>query len=644
MVVIPKDLSTETKFQNGQYGLRSLLYRNEFELVFLGVDLFKGCPILIKTLNPQLRHRPDFSHLHLHFKTIAQHLYHCQCPSLIRVLRVFEERGLPFMVIADSTGKTLATILQSQSPYSIPQATQVIRQVALALSVAHHRGVLHCNLDPSVILQCSGTQQVILSGFGLTSELTQAQASSPIRSRSLTGGYAAIEQYLPHEPLSPATDIYGLAAVFYSLLTGKPPLEAPLLLSQTTQTLLGQPQRGLPHLHSPLTPTLERLILWGLELEPQHRPQTVEQWLSLFPQSSAPVIEAGSTLEASSKPIQLPPHSMGTHPTNPPAVPVHDSTADSTQPSLPDSPGSTSTPNSKPHFPGLRPQPALSWKTVSGLVVFTALFSGWLGFAFTRFYSRTLAPKAILSRQSSEESLPTYDPSKPTFEDPSIVRQRNRPLFRFRGERDFDPGIRENDTSEDLEKNKLKSLETDELPPIPGQSDPLEAPLEDDSDGVNPETSDALDSNRLDPTLSDRDQTEFNTEFDPKTPIPPGETRQRFNRGTRPARDFYWQEEPSKLDDSNLEDLPPIPQNGMRQSNSPSGTETNLQQSIPFEVNPSDPNPDELPPIPLPDPSGYNPNPPLYIPYNPSDPAQFEAPGQSRYPEVQSGSPFDSAS
>jgi serine/threonine-protein kinase len=92
---------------------------------------------------------------------------------------------------------------------------------AEALSAAHRSGVLHCDLKPSnLLLDTSG--HVRLADFGLARTIADRPTESWIVEG--TAHYMAPEQASPAwGDVSPRTDVFGLGAVFYTLLTGSPP-------------------------------------------------------------------------------------------------------------------------------------------------------------------------------------------------------------------------------------------------------------------------------------------------------------------------------------------------------------------------------------------------------------------------------------
>ncbi len=157
--------------------------------------------------------------------------------------------------------------------------------VARAVHHAHRRGILHRDLKPSnVLLDAAGAPQVV--DFGLArrveggSELTRSDAivGSPpyISPEQASGRKAAI---------TTATDVYGLGAMLYALLTGKPPFRGDSVLETLEQVRHAQPEppsgagRGVDR-------DLETICLKCLEKDPARRYSTaqdladdLERWL-----------------------------------------------------------------------------------------------------------------------------------------------------------------------------------------------------------------------------------------------------------------------------------------------------------------------------------------------------------------------------
>jgi len=112
----------------------------------------------------------------------------------------------------------------------------------------------------------------MLIDFGIARDFTAGTKQT--HTNLLSPGYAPIEQYLYDGKCTPATDVYAIAATLYYLLSGVPPVAAPLR-DRIPLTELRQFQPNL-------SPQIEQAILQGLETDPANRPQTVENWLTML--------------------------------------------------------------------------------------------------------------------------------------------------------------------------------------------------------------------------------------------------------------------------------------------------------------------------------------------------------------------------
>jgi hypothetical protein len=138
--------------------------------------------------------------------------YVAQCHSAER------DRGVPFLVMEYIPGRNLADEHRAR-PLSTDEALDVVSRLAEGLAAVHACGLLHRDVKPgNVLIGEDGRPRLV--DFGLAAPL----ASADLSHLSGTLAYMAPEQARGQvERIDARTDLYGLGAVLYDLLTGRPP-------------------------------------------------------------------------------------------------------------------------------------------------------------------------------------------------------------------------------------------------------------------------------------------------------------------------------------------------------------------------------------------------------------------------------------
>lgn len=138
-------------------------------------------------------------------------------PNVISVDEVVEsDDGEVGLAMEFAPSGSLADRLR-HGPLSSVDAVRIGRNVAGALSAAHHLGIVHRDIKPENILYC-GFDQIKVCDFGLAT----AADAQPTQTAAVSIRYASPED-LDGQPVTAASDIFSLGAVMFHCLIGRPP-------------------------------------------------------------------------------------------------------------------------------------------------------------------------------------------------------------------------------------------------------------------------------------------------------------------------------------------------------------------------------------------------------------------------------------
>ncbi|HEV3446885.1 MAG TPA: serine/threonine-protein kinase [Gemmataceae bacterium] len=214
------------------------------------------------------------------FRLEAEAVARLQHPHIIPIYETGELAGCPYFSLEFMEGGSLAAKLDGK-PWRSRAAGQLIATLAEAIHAAHQRHIIHRDLKPAnVLLTADGTPKI--GDFGLAKKLDKAPdaKAGPLSCDFAllgTPSYMAPEQAAgAAEQIGPATDVYGLGAILYELLTGRPPFRAATPMDTVLQLLEQEPARPRQW-NARVSRDLEAICLKCLEKSPQRRYQTAEE-------------------------------------------------------------------------------------------------------------------------------------------------------------------------------------------------------------------------------------------------------------------------------------------------------------------------------------------------------------------------------
>src|SRR2546430_2867903 len=176
-----------------------------------------------------------------------------------------------------------------RTPISTRNAAELIAKLARTVHYAHEHGILHRDIKPgNILVDAKGEPH--LTDFGLARLLETKSTVTHTMDVLGTPSYMAPEQARGHnEQLTSATDVYGLGAVFYQLLTGHPPFAGGTTYETVRLVLETEPRQ--PRLwNRKIDRELSTICLKCLEKDPKRRyssalalAEDLEHWLKHEP-------------------------------------------------------------------------------------------------------------------------------------------------------------------------------------------------------------------------------------------------------------------------------------------------------------------------------------------------------------------------
>ena len=222
------------------------------------------------------------------FRLEAEAAASLEHPGIVPIHEVGERDGSCYFSMKFVEGGQLDEVAKRQ-PIPIRQAVELIAKVARTVHYAHEHGILHRDIKPgNILLDQKGGPH--LTDFGLA-RLVESE-STVTRTLEVMGtpSYMAPEQAVGNNAaVSSATDVYGIGAVLYQLLTGHPPFAGGTTY-ETIKLLLDTEPRQPRLLNPKIDRDLSTICFKCLEKDPRRRyasalalAEDLEHWLKHEP-------------------------------------------------------------------------------------------------------------------------------------------------------------------------------------------------------------------------------------------------------------------------------------------------------------------------------------------------------------------------
>jgi serine/threonine-protein kinase len=196
-------------------------------------------------------------------------------------VRVFEHGtaadGTPFYTMELVEGSTLRELVEREGPQAPARVRGWLIQLCAALEAVHGAGLVHRDVKPENVLitRDAEGERVTLVDFGLVHELgTPVETDGGFDTIVGTPLYLSPEAITAPDRVGPKSDLYGLGALAYFLLTVEPVFRGADLIDVCCQHLYSEPRPISLGAQPGLESELERAVFECLAKDPDARPES----------------------------------------------------------------------------------------------------------------------------------------------------------------------------------------------------------------------------------------------------------------------------------------------------------------------------------------------------------------------------------
>ncbi|MBL4848060.1 MAG: protein kinase [Planctomycetes bacterium] len=205
------------------------------------------------------------------FEREGQALLRLRHVNVVRFHEAGVHESAPYLVMDLLEGERLDVYLKGRGRLEGREAAQILEELSRGVHHVHERGLLHRDLKPENVILVDGSPR--LTDFGLTRDVDPRLSGTQL---SVQGQFMGTPGYWPPEQargqlaqVGVHSDVYGLGALLYALLTGRPPHVGATLIEIAT-SMESDPERP-SSLNPQVSASLEAICLRCLELDPQRR-------------------------------------------------------------------------------------------------------------------------------------------------------------------------------------------------------------------------------------------------------------------------------------------------------------------------------------------------------------------------------------
>ena len=292
--------SLPTGYVFSDYRIEGPLGHGAFGITYLATDTMLNRKVAIKEYFPRefahrdgtllvkpagnIEDRENFSWGLKRFLEEARVLALFDHPNIVPVRRFFEANGTAYLVMDYCDGIPLDTLISSNGSFTKDQVNKILFSILDGLERVHKANFLHRDIKPAnIFIKADGSPVLLDFGAARQEMLSHSRSVTSMA----TPGYAAFEQYSTHGKQGPWTDIYGLGATLYRVITGDKPQDAP------DRILEDQLVPCLKIASGKFDDKFLMAVDAAIAVRPENRPQSIAEWKKMFglPQAAPRISE-----------------------------------------------------------------------------------------------------------------------------------------------------------------------------------------------------------------------------------------------------------------------------------------------------------------------------------------------------------------
>jgi WD40 repeat protein len=256
--------SNRAPLQIGPYDIETEIGRGAAGVVYRARHRVLDRIVALKVLSPSVMGVNESAR----FLTEARAVARLQHPNIVQLFEVGESGGRPYLALEYVAGGTLAGAIAAEA-MSQRSSAELVGLVARAAAYSHTHGILHRDLKPGNILLAAHDVPKI-ADFGLAKLIDRADSATRSGWVIGTPEYMAPEQAAAEGSVGLPADIYGMGAILYELLTGRPPFRAETPV-KTLYQVVWHDTVPVTRLQPDVAPDLATICEKCLAKDPGHR-------------------------------------------------------------------------------------------------------------------------------------------------------------------------------------------------------------------------------------------------------------------------------------------------------------------------------------------------------------------------------------